>query len=133
MIGDALQKAIYAALTAAPALCEGRVYDNPPEKKRLVFPYITIGDEQVGDDGTSCGDGWEAFSDIHVWSRPPAKSKLEAKAIAAAVVERLVTNGLAVPGFTVAVAQLDVLRSMRDPDGITEHAVVSVRHLLTPA
>lgn len=130
MIGGALQKAIYAALTAAPAICDGRVYDNPPGAKKRRYPYVTIGDEQALDDGTSCGDGWEVFSDIHVWSRSATKSKLEAKDIAAAVVGRLTADSFAVPGFTVT-SQMQTVRTMRDADGITEHAAATIRHLLT--
>lgn len=132
MIGGALQKAIYAALTAAPAICDGRVYDNPPETKKRRYPYVTIGDEQALDDGTSCGDGWEVFSDIHVWSRPAAKSKLEVKEIAADLVDRLTADSFAVPGFAVT-SQMQTVRSMRDADGITEHAVATIRHLVAPA
>ena len=130
MIGGQLQKAIYAALSAAPPLCEGRIFDLPPAGD--AFPRITIGDDQVLYDGNSCGDGWEIYSDVHVWSRPKAGSKLEAKDIRADVVARL-TGSLTVSGFTVVSSVLDQARTMRDPDGLTEHAVLTFRHVLEPA
>ncbi len=138
MIGPELQKAIYAALTAAPALCDGRVYDNPPDEARRIvvtgaaWPIITIGDDQVVDGGSSCAEGWDVYADVHLWSRPATKSKLEAKALAAAVVNRLLALE-GVEGFTVTVAALETIRALRDPDGITEHGVVTMRFLLDPA
>ncbi len=131
MIGAALQKGIYAALTGFPALVGGRVYDRVPEGRE--FPYITIGDEQVLDDGNVCEDGWEVFSDVHVWSRSSAGSKVEAKDLAALVVERLVTTAPTVFGFIVVISALESSRTLRDPDGMTEHAVITVRHVLQPA
>ncbi|SHF05390.1 Protein of unknown function [Kaistia soli DSM 19436] len=138
MIGAELQKAIFSALTADPALCDGRVYDNPPDDaQRLAatgaaWPYLAIGDDQVVDDGNTCSDGWEAFADIHVWSRALPRSKIEAKTLIAAVVERLSLLST-VDGFDVLVAALETSRTFRDPDGITEHGVVTMRFLLDPA
>ena len=130
MIGAELQKAIFAALTAAPTVAGGRVYDRVPAVP--VFPYVTIGDEQVVDDGNSCDDGWEVFSDIHVWSRPATGSKTEVKDLAPPIVARLRT-ALAVTGFVVVVAALETMRTFRDPDGLTEHSVLTFRYLLQPA
>ena len=131
MIGGALQKGIYAALTAAPAIAGGRVFDRAPEG--AAFPYITIGDEQVLDDGNACDDGWEVFSDIHVWSRPAAGSKLEVKDLVASIVAVLVNQTIIVTGFLVVISQVERVEYMRDPDGLTEHGVLTVRHVLHPA
>lgn len=139
MLGAQLQVAIYEALTAPTALAGGRVYDNPPEETRresdtgAAFPMITLGDDQVLDAGNSCDDGWEVFSDIHVWSRWQKRSKLEAKNLAAEIVDRLVGGTLTVFGWSVVIAALESQRSFRDPDGITEHTIVTVRHVLQPA
>lgn len=139
MIGAELQKAIYSALTgSSPPLAGGRVYDNPPdEKKRIAdtgaaFPYITIGDEQVLDAGNSCQDGWEVFHDVHIWSRPSTQSKVELKTILADVVDVLARQ-LTVTDFRTIVGALQSSRALRDPDGITEHAVLTFRFLLDPA
>lgn len=129
MIGADLQKGIYAALTAAPAVAGGRVYDRVPADPK--FPYITIGDDQFLDDGGTCGDAWEVFADIHVWSRPVAGSKVEVKDLEAAVIARLRT--VTVTGASVVVAALESARTFRDADGITEHAVITMRYLIDPA
>lgn len=137
MIGPELQVAIVTALKAEPALCGGRIYDNPPAEARrtettgAAWPYCTVGDGQVIDAGNTCGEGWEAYADIHVWSRSPAQSKLEAKALIAAIADRLLALS-AVDGFAVIVAALETSRTFRDPDGITEHGVVTLRFLLDP-
>ncbi|MFN3746702.1 MAG: DUF3168 domain-containing protein [Hyphomicrobiaceae bacterium] len=131
MIGAQLQAAIFAALTGA-GICDGRVYDGVPEN--ALFPYVTIGDSQVIDDGGSeavCTGGWEVFEDIHIWSRPPARSKRELKAIAAQVIAAL--SGFAgVEGYAVVVRHLQTFRAFRDPDGLTEHGVLTVRFVLDP-
>ncbi len=132
MIGDQLQRTIWAALTAAPAIAGGRVFDRAPAVESRVFPDVTIGNEQVLDDGNSCGDGWEVIVDIHVWSRPSTGSKLEAKALAADVAERL-TGPLSMPGFVVVDVRQENRQTLDDPDGITKHAVLTFRFIIDPA
>ncbi|WP_353641321.1 DUF3168 domain-containing protein [Mesorhizobium sp. WSM2239] len=130
MIGSQLQKAIFAALITETAVADGRIYDRVPENP--TFPYVTIGDAQVINDGNSCGDGWEVFEDVHLWSRPESGSKVEVKDLAPSVVSRLATT-LAVTGFVVILAELNSSRTFRDPDGLTEHSVLTFRFLLDPA
>jgi len=129
VIGGELQQAIYAALVAG-SIAGGRIYDRVPAG--AMFPYVTIGDEQVLDDGSECMDAWEVISDVHVWSRPDGGSKLELKALVAEIVPRLATT-LTVSGFRTVVGDMQTVRSFRDPDGLTEHAVLSFRFLIDPA
>lgn len=130
MIGAEVQKAVYAALTATPALAGGNVFDRVPEDKP--YPHITIGDEQVIDDSTTCQDGWEVYPDVHCWSRPETGSKIEVKTLAASVVAR-VTSISTVTGFSLVSITHETTRVFRDPDGLTEHAVCSFRALIDPA
>lgn len=127
MIGAQLQAAIYTSLAGVAG---GRVYDRPPASP--VFPYVTIGDEQVIDDGNACADGWEVFPDVHVWSRSVSGSKAELKGLVAQIVP-LVTAITTVTGFAVIAAELRTVRSLRDPDGLTEHAVLNFRFLIDPS
>lgn len=123
MIGPELQKGIYDALVAA-AVAGGRIYDNPP--KQPTFPYVTIGDEQLvsdGDDAGGCDTGDEVSVDVHVWSRPGTGSKAQAKTLAAAAVAALRT--VSVSGHAVTLAEPDTVRTFRDPDGVTEHSVIT--------
>lgn len=134
MIGAQLQAAIYGALTAAN-VADGRIYDRVPPD--YAFPYVTIGDSQVINDGGSdapddCQIGWEVVEDIHVWSRPVSGSKVEVKTLAAQIVK--VLRGItAVSGHVVDGVRLDTSRTFRDPDGLTEHTVISMRFLISPA
>ena len=128
MLGDQLQKAIYAKLVA-DNVASGRVYDRVPEAR--VFPYVTIGDEDISNDGNTCNDAWTVFSDIHAWSRPATGSKSEVKGLAASIVNS-VASVLTLTGFQVILAELENVRTLRDPDGITEHAVVSIRYEIQP-
>lgn len=128
MIGAEVQKAVYDALVVAPALAGGRVYDQPPPKP--TFPHFGIGQEQIIDDGNTCDDGWEVFTDVHVWSR--AVGFPEAKGLIAAAVPRLCSITL-ITGFTVIAAEIANTRVFRDPDGLTSHGVISVRFVITPA
>lgn len=127
MIGAQVQAAIYAALTVAQ-VCEGRVHDQVPVSP--VFPYVTIGDEQIIDDSDQCGSAWELIADVHCWSRPNTGSKAEVKAIAAACVTALAAI-TSVSGFHLTSVQHETTRVLRDADGKTEHAVVSMRFFVS--
>ncbi|WP_309086464.1 DUF3168 domain-containing protein [Chelativorans sp.] len=136
IIGTQLQAAIFEALTAFPAIAGGRVYDDvPPEDDRVAEtgaadPYVTIGDDQVLDDGNSCDDGWEIFADVDIWSR--AVGYDEVKSIGVEVVER-VRSITSIAGFQVIAASLSRYQPMRDPDGITRRLAITFRFLLNPA
>lgn len=125
--GDKIQRAMFAALTAADL---GDVYDRPPADR--TYPHFTIGDEQVIDDGDSCGDAWEVFEDVHVWDQPDTGSKVRLKQLMAAAEPVLAVN-LEIAGFRVVSAVLETARSFRDPDGITEHGVMTFKYLIDAA
>ena len=116
-----------AALKAAPAVCDGRIYDSVPAD--AVFPYATLGGgDTVGDDN-ACFDASEVNVSIHVWSR--AVGFPECKAIAALVRARCrVEFDLSEDGFTVVNAEHVTTRFLRDPDGLTSHAAVEFTYLV---
>jgi hypothetical protein len=129
MIGAELQKALFAALDGA-TLAGGNVFDQVPESNP--FPRITIGDEQVIDDSNTCQNGWQVFPDVHCWSRPDSGSKIEVKTLAAQVVTAVEAIA-SIAGFSLVSIKHETTRFFRDPDGLTEHAVVSFRALVDPA
>jgi len=126
MIAGEVQKAIYDAMRAANC-CDGRVYDNVPADAQ--FPYHTIGDEQVSDNSGSCGPMWTVDCDIHTWSRPDSGSKAEVKAARAAAFEAI-SNITDVPGYQCDGVSLETARTLSDPDGITQHDVMTLRFLI---
>lgn len=120
-----LQAAVRAAIvgdTSLGALIADRAYDRVPA--RPVFPYVTIGGLQATEDGADCVDGEEVFLDVHVWSR--AKDSVEAKRIAAEL-KRLFHGSELDLGDGAALTDLEWrgTRFLNDPDGQTEHGVVS--------
>lgn len=128
MIGTQVQKAIFDALKAAPAVAGGNVFDSVPEPSP--FPRVIIGEEQILDDGNACGDGWQVYADVHVWSREVGFP--EAKTIAATVVTRVRAIS-AIAGFGLISIELEDQRSIRDPDGLTSHIVCSFLFILDQA
>lgn len=128
MIGPDLQKAIVEVLKLAPPVADGRVFDRVPESDP--YPRITVGDEQTADNGNACGDGWEVYADVHVWSR--AVGKVEAKQIMAQAVPRLLGIS-SLTGFTIIAAELDAHRIFTEPDGLTTHGVITIRYVIDPA
>lgn len=128
MIGPEVQKAIVDALMVDPPVAGGRIYDRVPEAP--VFPYVSIGDEQVIDDGNSCDDGWEVYPDVHVWSR--AVGRVEAKQLIAAIVPRLIAL-TAIDDHALVSVNLETSRIFSDPDGLTAHGVATFKLIINPA
>lgn len=131
-----LQKAIYDATLADAALKSAmggtvRAYDRVPPN--AVFPYITIADGQLLDDGDTCEqDRFEAFCVIQVWSRPATVGSVECKTIAHALRAAL-QNGLSPATWIATVVQCESMDFFTDPDGITARARMTFRILLEPA
>lgn len=134
-----LQRAVFAALTADAAVVAAmngtaRIYDRVPPaadgaKNAPTFPYVTIGEDQIVDDGNSCGDAWEAFATVHIWSRDVGKA---APKILAAAIRGALDAPLTLTGFTIIVHEFADARFIREPDGVTEHGVLTFRYLIDP-
>lgn len=126
---EALQRALYATLTATPAvttLIGPRVYDAPPPD--AAYPFVEIAAVQMNEDGADCVDGTEAFIDVHAWSQVPGS--IEAKRIAGAVKGALHEAVLDLaPGHRLVEILHRTTRVFRDPDGLTTHAVITFRAL----
>jgi Protein of unknown function (DUF3168) len=124
-----LQAAIVGALKGdSPPVASGRVYDAAPING--TFPYVTLGDCQVLPDKYECIDGVEVYPQIDVWSR--AVGYGETKTIAKRILALLDDVPLAVAGFDTVVFELQDLRYLRDPDGLTRHAAITFHGILTP-
>lgn len=137
-----LQKAIFQTLRDDAAVVaalngEQRIYDRVPPlaapagaKSGAAFPYVTIGDDQVVDDSTTCGEAYELFATVHVWSRDVGKAA--PKLLAAAIREAL-DAPIEIEGFAVVVHEFNDARFFREPDGVTEHGVLTFRYLVDPS
>lgn len=119
-----LQGAIVARLKASAgltALIGGRVYDAVPSN--ALFPYVTVGEGDETSDDADCIDGFEISLDIDVWSR--AVGFPEAKRISDEVRKALKSPDLTIPTNALVDFRHRQTRFLRDPDGLTSHAVMT--------
>lgn len=129
-----LQVAIVAALQAdatVASLVTDRIFDVPRQSTPPAMPYISIGsfdtltevaDDYEGSDTSIQIDGWDAgpgSKGIKVLGRA-IRAALHEKDLSLADNQRLVQ-------LTV-----DRIQYLREPDGVTQHAVVTVRALTEP-
>lgn len=121
----ALQKGVYDTLTTAMAPV--KIYDSVPPG--ALFPYLTIGDDQLLDDIAECIDGAECYATINIWSRKGGKT--EAKQLSKKAITALY-DYINLTDFRVCEVKLDGLTHMNDPDGITAHSVITMCYLIEP-
>ncbi|MDX3929251.1 MAG: DUF3168 domain-containing protein [Shinella sp.] len=126
-----LQRAIYARLVADAGLAglvADRVYDDVPRQDGKItadFPYVSFGPETEIPEIYDCIDGAEITMQIDAWSRDPGFR--EVKRIAAAVEKALHDAPLTIAENALVYFVKDGRRVMRDPDGLTSHAVITFR------
>lgn len=127
----AVQTAIYARLTAAPALAgplAGRIHDRRPEA--LAFPHLVIGEAGAVDNGCKSRDGQSHLVTLHLWSR--YRGRAEAKAILDLVAEVLHRQPLELaPDFTWVASRVASVAVLDDGDGVTCHGILRLRVLTT--
>ena len=102
-------------------LVAGRVYDQPPSNP--VFPYVTIGPSDANDDDAECITGFLISQQIDGWSR--AVGFPEVKKIADAVRLALHDVDLALTDNALVFFQHRQTRTIRDPDGLSSHSVLT--------
>lgn len=127
----ALQKAVVAALKADAALqglVGGRVFDRVPGD--AAYPYVSLGDETVVDDGDQCHAGAETSLTLDVWS--DEVGRVQAKQIAARVAAVLDAE-LAVDGHQVVVHAIEQVRHFPGTPDLIAHSAVVVRYVTAPA
>lgn len=106
------------------------VYDEPPENAAL--PYVTIGEATTTRDNRFGQTGRQVLAGVHVWTRSGGDFDqtgfLAGNTIAAAVDAILDDATLGLGGGWRAVGcDLDQSQTLRDPDGITRHVVLTYR------
>lgn len=123
----ALQDAIVARIRDQVAGLSGRFYDQVPQN--AVFPYGELGEFQTLDDSADCVDGAELMVTLHFWSRKVGQ--VEAKNLASAA--RTALHGFALDlgaDWHVVLFEHRSTNILKDPDGVTTHAVFSGRSLI---
>jgi hypothetical protein len=130
---EALQRAIHAALTGDPSLqlligSPARVWDRPPANP--VFPYITIGDDQVMGQDVQWTEDSLVYATVHGWSRKSDRG--EVKRIGGCVRDILIVP-FAIEGFTILYGKLRDGLTKEEPDGLTFHGIQTFEFRLSPA
>jgi hypothetical protein len=118
----------------AQAVASGRVYDRAPAS--VAFPHVEIGEMQtIREDVTCLPHRGETFVTIHVWARPgqgPAGApaglpgSAVCKQVNGAVVAALHEHPLALPGWIVSRCAVQSVRDFIEPDGVTQHGVITL-------
>ena len=123
---NAVQAAFYTLLNGhvgAP------VYDEPPETADL--PYVTIGEATTTFDNRFGLTARQVVANVHVWTRSGGDFNqagfLAGNTVAAAVDALLDDASLALTGWTAVGCNLEQTQTLRDPDGITRHVVLTYR------
>ena len=125
-----LQKALVAVLKAdagVNAIIAGRIYDAVPGG--AVKPYLSFGPFQMLPEHGTCLDGGEAFVTLDGWAAGPDTVQVKQLGAAVAKALDLAPIVLDAPPRLVEMT-VEQTQYMRDPDGITAHAVITV-HALT--
>jgi hypothetical protein len=128
----ALQKAIVARLKAdagVNAIVAGRIYDAVPGN--AVKPYVSFGPFQLLPEHGDCLDGGEAFVTLDGWAAGP--DTVQVKQLGTAVAKALDLAELTLDAQHLVEMSIEQTQYMRDPDGITAHAVITVHAWTEPA
>ena len=125
----ALQKAIVTALKGdadVAAIATDRVYDRVPRGPdgsiTAKYPFVGIGETQMQPELAECTDAAETSITLHCWSQ--AVGFPEVLRLAKAVTAVLHDAYLPLDDGTLQSLLLTTSRVLRDPDGLTSHAVL---------
>jgi len=106
----------------------GRIYDGVPGG--ALKPYVSFGPFQLLPEHGDCLDGGEAFLTLDGWAAGP--DTVQVKKLGAAIASDLDRAELVVDGQRLIELSIEQIQYMRDPDGITAHAVVTVHAWTEP-
>jgi hypothetical protein len=106
----------------------GRIYDGVPGG--ALKPYVSFGPFQMLPEHGDCLDGGEAFLTLDGWAAGP--DTVQVKKLGAAIASDLDRAEMIVDGQRLIELSIEQIQYMRDPDGITAHAVVTVHAWTEP-
>lgn len=128
----ALKKAIIAKLKTGSAIAVGRIFDRAPAT--LIFPYTTLGPfEELTEEADEYAGADISFQ-VDVWSRGTGNlaASVEVMQIGKAVRDALHEEELTLDGARLVALTIDRVIYQRDPDGQTEHGIVTGRARTEP-
>lgn len=126
-----LQGAIVSLLKAdagVTGIVGARVFDNVPRSAQsgeitAQFPFVGIASSDEQSELIDCIDGIDLSLDIDCWSREPGFP--EVRRLAHAVRAALHDADVALTDNALVLLQHRQTRTLRDPDGLTSHAVLT--------
>lgn len=120
-----IQKAVFAALTADAALSAliTGIFDEVPESQP--FPYVVVGEATSYTQDTFANRVRSNTLYIHIWSR--YKGNEEVLNIQDNVDRILDRSNLVMNGWVTIMCFSEFAETVKDPDGITRHALVRYR------
>jgi Protein of unknown function (DUF3168) len=127
-----LQKAIVARLNSdagVDAIVAGRIYDYVPPD--ALMPYLNFGPFQLLPEHGDCLDGGEVFITLDGWAREKKSVTIKQLGTAVARALDLAPIVLEAPQRLVEMS-IEQIQYLRDPDGITTHAVITVHAFTEP-
>lgn len=127
----ALQKAVRTRLTTnsivSALVPAASILDR--NERPAPSPSIVIGEGQSVDEGNSISRSLtRVYMDLHIWKREPSTEGV--KAIAGAIRKTFQNRMFSADGFHFADCYTQSARFLRDPDGETSHAIVTVNALV---
>lgn len=123
----AVQKAVFDKLNGASALTAiAPILDDVDEFES--YPYVTIGEDVLGEWDTCTTQGADGTITIHVWSRH--KGRKEVKQIFSEIYAALHRQSLTVSGYDIISTMWVNSASFLDSDGLTRHGVQTYRLLV---
>ena len=126
----AVQTAIRARLVATSAVTAlvsaASILDR--NSRPAPDPSIIIGEDQEVDEERIARDVVRVYSTLHVWKREPGLAGV--KGIAGAIRTAIGSGRLAMTGWHCGDCYVSNTRFLRDPDGETAHAVVTIETLV---
>lgn len=114
-----LQKLIVDTLRAAGL----NVFDSVPAS--AARPYVSIGPSDETEDDADCIEAVTVTQQLDVWSTEPGF--VQAKRTSASVRAALHRQDLSLTGAALVEIAVQSIRYMRDPDGLTSHAAITIR------
>ncbi|MHC2677520.1 hypothetical protein ACVI1J_009683 [Bradyrhizobium diazoefficiens] len=106
---------------ALSALIDGRIFDRVPAKPD--YPLVTIGNMQVIPESADGVDAAETAVTIHVWDQ--FKQVDKSRQVGGAVINLLHDEQLQTVSSGTQSVLLESASYLRDPDGVTNHAVLT--------
>lgn len=127
------QSAIVTALNASADIKTligdpPRIYETVPTGAK--FPYLALGESQNVPDLADCIDAATVYADLHIWSVDSGFA--ECQSIAATALAVITAATLTMTQNRCVDCMSNGIRYLRDPDGITRHAVLTIKGLVDP-